>query len=281
MSGKSSVTVIVLNWNGRELLEDCLGSLEKVDYNHFNILVVDNGSTDDSVEYVTSTFPNVDILELNENLGFAAGNNAGFKHAVLAYNMKFVIFLNNDTIVDENFIKPLLLPFNDLTVGQTAPKIFYESEKEKIWYAGGKVNLWTGNIFHEGIRKIDTERFKKIKNTDYATGCCFCIKTSDFEKLNGFDESFSMYGEDVDLSLRVMKSGKNVFFIPESKIYHKVSASIGGEFSLNKILRKYKSLLKLYYLHSNIIQWITSIIFSPFLVLTNIFKYFRLRFFMR
>jgi hypothetical protein len=277
MSGKSSVTVIVLNWNGRELLEDCLGSLEKVDYNHFNILVVDNGSTDDSVEYVTSTFPNVDILELNENLGFAAGNNAGFKHAVLAYNMKFVIFLNNDTIVDENFIKSLLLPFNDLTVGQTAPKIFYESEKEKIWYAGGKVNLWTGNIFHEGIRKIDTERFKKIKNTDYATGCCFCIKTSDFEKLNGFDESFRMYGEDVDLSLRVMKSGKNVIFIPESKIYHKVSASIGGAFSLQKIKRKGLANMKLMFKYAQPYQWLVQLICLPFLIFKGIVTYFRYR----
>lgn len=277
MSVNQSVTVIVLNWNGRELLEDCLGSLEKVDYNHFNVLVVDNGSTDNSVEYVTSTFPNVDILELNENLGFAAGNNAGFKHAVLAYNMKFVIFLNNDTIVDENFIKPLLLPFNDLTVGQTAPKIFYESEKEKIWYAGGKVNLWTGNIFHEGIRKIDTERFKKNKNTDYATGCCFCIKTSDFEKLNGFDESFSMYGEDVDLSLRVMKSGKNVFFIPESKIYHKVSASIGGAFSLQKIKRKGLANMKLMFKYAQPYQWLVQLICLPFLIFKGIVTYFRYR----
>lgn len=277
MSVNQSVTVIVLNWNGRELLEDCLGSLEKVDYNHFNVLVVDNGSTDNSVEYVTSTFPNVDILELNENLGFAAGNNVGFKHAVLAYNMKFVIFLNNDTIVDENFIKPLLLPFNDLTVGQTAPKIFYESEKEKIWYAGGKVNLWTGNIFHEGIRKIDTERFKKNKNTDYATGCCFCIKKSDFEKLNGFDESFSMYGEDVDLSLRVMKSGKNVFFIPESKIYHKVSASIGGAFSLQKIKRKGLANMKLMFKYAQPYQWLVQLICLPFLIFKGIVTYFRYR----
>ncbi len=279
MSVNQSVTVIVLNWNGRELLEDCLGSLEKVDYNNFNVLVVDNGSTDKSVNYIKTTFPSVDVLELGENLGYAAGNNAGFKHAVLAYNMEYVIFLNNDTIVEENFIEPLLVPFRNNNVGQTIPKIFYAGEKNKIWYAGGRVNLWTGNIYHEGIREIDSERFNKIKNTDYATGCCFCIKTSDFEKLNGFDESFRMYGEDVDLSIRVRNIGRIILLAPNSKIWHKVSASIGGEFSFNKILRKFRSLLKLYYLHSNIIQWMTSIIFSPFLVLTNIIKYFRLRFY--
>jgi GT2 family glycosyltransferase len=138
MSVNQSVTVIVLNWNGRELLEDCLGSLEKVDYNNFNVLVVDNGSTDKSVNYIKTTFPSVDVLELGENLGYAAGNNAGFKHAVLAYNMEYVIFLNNDTIVEENFIEPLLVPFRNNNVGQTIPKIFYAGEKNKIWYAGGR-----------------------------------------------------------------------------------------------------------------------------------------------
>ena len=164
MSGKSSVTVIVLNWNGRELLEDCLGSLEKVDYNNFNVLVVDNGSTDKSVNYIKTTFPSVDVIELGENLGYAAGNNAGFKHAVLAYNMEYVIFLNNRYNCSKKiYIEPLLVPFRNNNVGQTIPKIFYAGEKNKIWYAGGRVNLWTGNIYHEGIREIDSERFNKIK----------------------------------------------------------------------------------------------------------------------
>ena len=251
MSGKSSVTVIVLNWNGRELLEDCLGSLEKVDYNNFNVLVVDNGSTDKSVHYIKSTFPNVDVLELGENLGYAAGNNAGFKHAVLAYNMEYVIFLNNDTIVEENFIEPLLVPFRNNNVGQTIPKIFYAGEKNKIWYAGGRVNLWTGNFYHEGIREIDSERFNKIKNTDYATGCCFCIKTSDFEKLNGFDESFRMYGEDVDLCLRAKKEGIKCYYWPDATLQHHVSASLGGAFSLKKLSKKIVGLGRLLIKHYN------------------------------
>jgi len=102
---------------------------------------------------------------------------------------------------------------------------------------------------------------------------------NDFEKLNGFDESFSMYGEDVDLSIRVKQSGRKIVIAPKSHIWHKVSSSIGGEFSFKKIIRKYRGYLKLYQLHATPSQWITTVICSPFLLLTNIIKYFRLRFF--
>jgi GT2 family glycosyltransferase len=92
MPVEASVTVIVLNWNGKVLLEDCLGTLEKVEYNNYNVLVVDNGSTDDSVQYIESNFSAVDILELDNNLGYAGGNNAGFKHVLLKYDPEIVVF---------------------------------------------------------------------------------------------------------------------------------------------------------------------------------------------
>ncbi len=274
MPSELSVTVIVLNWNGSELLKDCLNSLEKVEYDHFNILVVDNGSTDDSVEYVQNKYPEVELISLEKNHGYARGNNLGFDVAKNK-NAEFVIFLNNDTIVDKNFIKLLLAPFEDISVGQTVPKILYADDEEKIWYAGGIVNLWTGNIFHQGIREYDSERFNQSKITDYATGCCFCMKVSDYEGLNGFDESFSMYGEDVDLSLRIRKSGKNIIFVPESKIYHKVSASIGGAFSLNKINRKILAHTKIMIKYVRPYQWVTHIIYLPILVFSSLIKYFK------
>jgi hypothetical protein len=278
MSGKSSVTVIVLNWNGRELLEDCLGSLEKVDYNNFNVLVVDNGSTDKSVHYIKSTFPNVEVLELNENIGYAAGNNAGFKH-IIKNQPDFVIFLNNDTTVASDFVEYLIKPLQkDKAVGQTVPKIYYSNEPQKIWYAGGKVNLWIGNISHSGIRKIDSPNFDILKRTGYATGCCFAMRTVDFDNLGCFDETFPMYAEDVDLSLRIKDSGKSVVFVPDSKIWHKVSASMGGEFSFKKLKRKIMGLFRIYTKHAKVIQWLTTIFCSPFLLLANIIKYFRLYF---
>ncbi len=268
------VTVIVLNWNGKELLKDCLESLEKVEYPDYNVLVVDNGSNDGSVSYVQTEFPDVELLILDQNYGYAKGNNRGFEYAKSS-GAEFVIILNNDTIVDADFIEPLLNPFKDESIGQTVPKIYYADEKEKIWYAGGKINYWTGFITHEGIREVDAEKFNKIKITDYATGCCFCMRVNDFSNFNGFDESFSMYGEDADLSMRVQNNGLKVLFVPDSKIYHKVSASIGGAFSLTKIKRKVLANAKIQFKYAHPYQWLTQLVSLPFLAIGGIIKYFR------
>ncbi len=269
------VYTIVLNWNGKAFVLDCLKSLAKVQYNNLKILVVDNGSTDDSVKAIRKNYPNVDILQLKNNIGYAAGNNAGFEH-IKNQDPEFVIFLNNDTIVAPNFIEPLINPLIEKSsIGQTVPKIFYANDRDQIWYAGGKVNLWFGSVYHEGIRKLDSELSKVSKNTDYATGCCFAIRYHDYEELGGFDTSFPMYAEDVDLSLRIRGRGKNILFAPNSKIWHKVSASVGGELSVLKVKRKFLGLLKLFNKHANILQKITIgmfwIISIPYQLLKYIF----------
>jgi len=272
------VYIIVLNWNGRDLLDDCLSSLQKVTYYNYRILLVDNGSSDDSVEFVQSQFQRVEVLQLDQNHGFAKGNNLGFEYAI-KNSAEFVIFLNNDTKVDHNFIEPLITPFIDENIGQTVPKIYYADEPEKIWYAGGRINFWTGNIFHVGIRQKDREEFNSPASTDYATGCCFAMRASDYADLSGFDESFTMYGEDADLSIRINKNGKRVLFAPGSKIYHKVSASIGGAFSLSKIKRKLLANFRIMLKYTQPFQWLVQLICFPFLIVCGIIKYFRLRFF--
>ena len=248
-----SVNIFVLNWNGRDLTLDCLASLEKVTYSNANVIVIDNGSTDDSVVSIKEQYPETDIIEFPTNLGFAGGNNAGFQST--ANKADYTIFLNNDTIVDSNFVAPLI---NELetksNTKQTAPKIYYADKPETIWFAGGIVNLWTGMIRHIGIRKKDSQDYSKNRVIDYATGCCVCMRTEEFESIGMFDESFPMYAEDVDLSLRFKKRGGSIVFIPESKVWHKVSASMGGQFSIAKWKRKQKAKFKLLAKYVNPIQ---------------------------
>jgi hypothetical protein len=215
--------------------------------------VIDNGSTDDSVASIKEKYPETDIIEFPTNLGFAGGNNAGFQST--ANKADYTIILNNDTIVDSNFVEPLI---NELEIKsntkQTAPKIYYADKPETIWFAGGKVNLWTGFIRHIGIRKKDSHDYSKKREIDYATGCCVCMRTEDFESIGMFDESFLMYAEDVDLSLRFKKKGGSIVFIPESKVWHKVSASMGGQFSIAKWKRKQNAKFKLLAKYVNPIQ---------------------------
>ena len=269
---KPSVTVIVLNWNGKDLTIECLESLKQVNYSNFNILVVDNGSTDGSVELLKEKFPEVSILVLEKNLGYAAGNNRGFD-SLKPDQPKFVIFLNNDTIVDENFIEPLVKQLlTHKKASQTVPKIYYENDPKLIWYAGGIVNLWTGSIYHLGIRQYDGPAYSKTHKTKYATGCCFCMRYEEFKEFGGFDEAFPMYSEDVDLSLWIRAAGKQVWFVPDSKIWHKVSASLGGAFSFGKIVRKARGIFLLIKKHANLFQWLSLIVLLPIQLIIVLLK---------
>ena len=239
-----SVNLFVLNWNGRDLTLDCLSSLEKIAYPNVKVYVIDNGSSDNSVNAIRNQFPDYEIIELPENYGFARGNNAGFE--LVKQKADYTIFLNNDTIVDPYFVEPLINAMeSNSTVKQSTPKIFYADNLDYIWFGGGKVSLWAGWIRHLGIRQKDSMQFSFNRNVDYATGCCVCMRTVDFESIGMFDESFLMYGEDVDLSLRFRKQGGQILFVPESKIWHKVSSSIGTQFSIRKWKRKNIGKMKL------------------------------------
>ncbi len=238
------IAVIVLNWNGAADTIACLASLAKVRRPAFRTLVVDNGSSDGTADLVRRAFPDVELLELPENLGFAGGCNAGFA-SLGGRGFDTVVFLNNDTIVDEGFLEPLVSALQQPWTGISVPKILYMDDPGRIWYAGGVVRPSTGTIAHRGIRMLDGPGFSVPGPTWYATGCCLCIRSADFEKLGGFDEGFRMYGEDVDLSLKMRSTDRIIRYEPASRIWHRVSASAGGEMSFGKQLRKSRAAVRL------------------------------------
>ena len=264
-----SVNLFVLNWNGRDLTLDCLSSLEKITYPNVKVYVIDNGSSDNSVTEIQNQFPDFEIIQLPENYGFSRGNNAGFQ--LVKQKADFTIFLNNDTVVDPYFVEPLINEMeSNSTVKQATPKIFYADDLEYIWFGGGKINLWAGWIRHLGIRQKDSTQFSFNRNVDYATGCCVCMRTEDFESIGMFDESFFMYGEDVDLSLRFRDQGGQILFVPESKIWHKVSSSIGAQFSIRKWIRKNIGTIKLIAKHIKPYQIPFSLVLTIFFSLLEL-----------
>lgn len=249
------ICILVLNWNGAEDTIECVQSLTQVTYSNAEIVVIDNGSTDDSVPRIKKQFSEVNIIELESNLFYGGGNNAGLEWAQ-KQNFDYVIFLNNDTTVEPGFIEPLLKGFdNHPKAGMVAPLMCYSATPELVWYGGGSVNLWTGVVEHRHIRKHISSINLSPQKTDYVTGCCLMMPTQLAVKLQGFDPSFKMYGEDVDLSLRTRKAGFDLIFIPESKIYHKVSASVGGEFSFRKMKQKLGGLFQLFRRYVSWYQW--------------------------
>ena len=240
--------IVVLNWNGAEVTLACLESLAPVMSPSCRVLVVDNGSTDGSVEKIRAAFPDIELLLLPANIGYAGGNNAGFRR-VLELHADFVIFLNNDTIVDSDFCAPLLDTLNRKpSAGIAVPKIFYQDRPDTLWYAGGVVTLSTGLIRHVGLRKKNAPEFDRPDTTGYATGCCFAMRCRDFKAVGGFDEGFAMYAEDVDLSLRVRSMGMSIDYVPSSRVWHAVSASISSA-PLRKLVKKSIGALYLFRKH--------------------------------
>lgn len=247
MNGEKTA-VVVLNWNGAADSLACLASLAKVRQPEFTTILADNGSTDASVGLVRRAFPEVEIFELGRNLGFAGGNNAAFR-SLRGRGFDNVVFLNNDTVVDPGFLQPLVETLLDGWVGIVAPKILYMDNPGRIWYAGGVVNPATGLIGHAGIRQPDGPEFDEPKPVGYATGCCLAMRCRDFEAVGGFDERFRMYGEDIDLSMKIRNRGLVVMYQPASRLWHRVSASSGGEMNLGKQLRKSGAAMTLFAKH--------------------------------
>ena len=250
---KISVNLIILTWNNSKILEICLDSIEKIDRNDFKVSIVDNSSSDNTIEMVSEKFPHYSLIRNSENLKYAGGYNSALKQIAFADD-EYVILLNDDTIVSRDFIDELVSPLlNEQKTIISVPKILYASNINKIWYAGGNVNLWKGIISHVGIRDFDSPKYSFKNETDYATGCCFCIKYSDLKKLNYFDLSFDMYCEDVDLSLRAKALNRTIIYNPKSVILHRVSQSI-GEHSFKKNKLKLQSQLRLFWKHATGVQ---------------------------
>ena len=249
-----NIKILILNWNGYALTNQCSASIEKLTYNNFSTMVIDNASSDDSIAKIHNNYPSVDVLALDKNYGFGPAYNLAFKHLDDAKS-EFVLILNNDTTVEPDFLEKLVTGISLYGPEHLfCPIIHYLDSPSKIWYAGGKVNLPMGLLTHTGIRQENKGQFSKICHTGFITGCCILVSLQSLKTLGGFDENFNMYAEDVDLCLRGKTMGIDSIFVPQAKIYHKVSASIGGEYSMNKMRRKLQSTIKLMNKHCSTIE---------------------------
>lgn len=252
------VAVLILNWNGRELTIDCLDSLIPVETPNVELIVVDNGSTDGSVEAIRGRFGNrVTVIANEHNLGFAGGNNAGIRYALDA-GADFVLLLNNDTVVDAALIDHLLQPFaDDPGVGITGPKIYYYTPRDQIWFAGGRIFLARGTSCHIGIRQTDNGQYDRRAEIDYVTGCALMASRAVFEKCGLLDPGYVAYYEDVDFCMRARRAGFSIVFEPGGRVWHKISASTGGQMSRRKITRKFRSTWKFFRRYAKPWHWLT------------------------
>ncbi|MGG3006521.1 glycosyltransferase family 2 protein [Geobacillus stearothermophilus] len=228
------VAIIILNWNAYDDTFECLKSLEHLTYPYFHVFLVDNDSQDDSFKKLQQDYKegkfNLDItfIRTGANLGFAGGNNVAIKEA---YNQGYQYFwlLNNDTVVDPNALTPLVEVLEkDKQVGIVGSKIYYYGTN-KIWFAGGKVNTWTGTSAHIGFKEEDKGQYNQLKEVDYITGCSLCFRKEILETVGYMKEDYFLYYEETDWNLKSSNNGWKIVYVPESVVYHKVSISTGGE----------------------------------------------------
>jgi len=229
------VSVIIVNWNGKHLLNECLVSLRQQVYPNWEVILVDNGSTDGSVEYVKKDFPWVHVLPLDKNYGFAEGNNRGLKVAKGDY----IFLLNSDATIDPQCVSELIkIIEQDHMIGCCAPLICFQHDK-KIVNSAGCVFDNVGFCWDQSFGKlVESITGKEIREVPMATGCAMLISRRVLEKTYLFDPSFFMYCEDFDFALRVREIGYKVVLVPSSLVYHKFSASQTSQLNLQPTLFK-------------------------------------------
>jgi GT2 family glycosyltransferase len=253
-----AIAVIVLTWNGRDLTLDCLESLARVTTPGVRVMVVDNASTDGTADAIRQRFGGrVTVLSNPSNLGFAAGNNAGIQRA-LEDGADLILLLNNDTLVDPAFIAELAAGLDAAPgSGIAGPKIYYSTPPDQIWFAGGEVSLWRGTARHIGIRETDHGQYDTPRAVGYVSGCALLARREVFERIGMLDPSYRAYFEDTDFCMRAARAGFGIRYVPAAKVWHRISASTGGQLSRRKATRKLESAWRFFRHYARPWHWLT------------------------
>ena len=237
---KYTIAIIIVNWNGINDTVACLQSLEKVTRDGHTLLtiVVDNGSTNDSVAVLKKQFPNVTLIENKTNLGFTGGNNVGMKYA-LEKDADLLWLLNNDTVVDKNVLS-FVSAFDDESVGATGCKIYFAqnhefhhdrytpSERGKVfWYAGGMVDWNNMYASHRGVDEVDHGQYDKTEETPFITGCSYIVRSDVVRQVGMLDDTYFLYLEDLDWNVRMKRAGWKTMYTPTSVVWHVNAGSSG------------------------------------------------------
>lgn len=282
------VSIIVLNWNGWKDTLECLESLYQIDYPNYSVIILDNGSKDNSLESIRSysagdlslsskffqytaenrpikileytnseaehgggreseiadlpSYEKLVLIRNDKNYGFAEGNNIGIRYALTVLDPEYILLLNNDTVVDKDFLSELVsVARADDTIGFVGPKIYYydfQGRKDVISVAGIELFMGKGAFHRIGATEIDCGQYDETRSVDYLEGSCLLIKIQVLDEIGLLNGDYFAYWEETDLCIRGRKAGYKSVYVPRARIWHKVSSSSIG-------------LTKLYYMTRN------------------------------
>ncbi len=223
------VAVVILNWNGQKLLEKFLPKVVKYSLDDAEIYVADNNSTDNSVSFIKTNFPEVKIIQNESNGGYAKGYNDALKHI----KADIFVLLNSDIEVTKDWIKPVIQQFkNESNTAAIQPKLLDFKDKNKFEYAGaagGFIDFMgypycKGRIFNE--LEYDTQQYNNTYNIFWASGACLFIRSEIYQNLKGLDENYFAHQEEIDLCWRIQNEGHSIKYVGASTVYHVGGATL-------------------------------------------------------
>jgi len=222
------VSIVIPNYNGQKYLGECIDSLYRIDFprEQYEIIVVDNASSDNSREFILSTYPDVLLMQAERNLGFAGGCNLGIKNS----RGEYIVLLNNDTVVDINWLKELVaVADGDKDVAMVGSKLLFKHNPNEIQNAGSYLTS-RGDGGDIGFRQPDEGQYDTTREVMAVCGASMLVRRTLIEEIGALDEDFVAYYEDADLCYRARLYGKKIVFTPKSVVYH-VHAATSGEWS--------------------------------------------------
>lgn len=227
MPNVPSVTLVILNWNGLQDTRECLQSLKAVTYPAMRLIVVDNGSENEEAVAIRSEFGDfVEVIESPKNLGFAGGANLGIRRA-LEGECEYVLLLNNDTVVDTEFLTELVKGAEAMQPGVAAvcPTTYLHGAQDVIYSTGGGYSLWRGSARRIAAGKRDSGRERPVTERGYADGVCMLIPREALERVGLLDEEYFSYWEETDWCARARAKGLRCYWVPGARIWHKAARS--------------------------------------------------------
>ncbi len=215
------VSIIILNYNANQLILDCIESITKTNYENFEIIVVDNASTDNSHIKCKEKFEKIRLIENEKNLGYCEGNNVGIKNA----KGEFIVILNPDTIVHPDWLSELIRVYNEHGEALYQPKHLSLNEKSVIMSTGNMMHIFGFGYAREKGKK-DVNQYNEIEQIGYASGTCLFAPVSVLNKVGLLDPFIFLYHDDLDLGWRAAQLGIKSYYVPSSIIYHAESYSL-------------------------------------------------------
>lgn len=251
------IGVVTVLYNSETVLRDFFESIECQEYRNFVVYCVDNASTDQSADRCESRGEPFVVIRNEANVGVASGNNIGTRAAIEA-GCEFVLYLNNDVVFGSDLFGRLVTGLATHACSMTTPIMYYHDRPEVIWAAGGYFQPWLGyRCLHLGQGKTELLDPQRETEVSYTPTCCVLVRREIFAEVGLMDERYFAYFDDTDFMLRAWKRGKKLYFLPDAKLWHKVSSLAGID---SPFRRRYLARNQALYVHKNVNSFGASLI---------------------